>query len=73
MGESLLFEKSTERQAEKRKRTAVAFYKERIQNIIGTIIKMTVERMDELKRDIENDNDWLDIVPFVNTLIMRSI
>lgn len=72
-GESLLFERSTEKQADKRKRLSVAFYKEKMQTMLSTIIKMTAEQIEELKREINQGNTALDIVAFINTLIMRSI
>ena len=61
-GESLLFERSTERQAEKRKRLSTAFYKEKMQGILNTIIKMTAERMDELKEEVKKGNNIIDLV-----------
>eukprot|EP00347_Sterkiella_histriomuscorum_P002040 403369704 len=72
-GESLLFEKSTERQALKRKHLSVAFYKERMSHILNTIIQMTKERVDQLKVDIKAGKNELNLVDFINTLTMRSI
>eukprot|EP00347_Sterkiella_histriomuscorum_P011321 403372900 len=72
-GNTLLFEKSTERQALKRKHLSVAFYKDRMAHILNTIIQMSKECVEKLKEDIKAGKNELNLVEFINTLTMRSI
>ena len=62
MGESILLDKTTELQGLKRKHLSVAFYKERMNANLKTIVRLTFEKVETWKAKCESESFEMDIV-----------
>ncbi|CDW88282.1 cytochrome p450 [Stylonychia lemnae] len=72
-GESVLFEKTTERQATKRKHLSAAFYKDKMSSNLKVIIRKTYAWIERLKIEIKNGNNERELNSMINQVIQDSI
>ena len=72
-GDSLLFDKASERQVTKRKHLSAAFYKDKMQTLLGQIIELTYKKVQKVIEDVKNGKVEIDIVEFVNTTMMENM
>ncbi|CDW76171.1 cytochrome family subfamily polypeptide 55 precursor [Stylonychia lemnae] len=72
-GESILFTASDEIQALKRKHLSSAFYKDKMQSQLNSIISSTYDMVQETIQQINLGNDELDLNQYIGKLILKSI
>jgi cytochrome P450 len=72
-GDSILFSPSDEKWAQKRKHLSAAFYKDKINEMLGTIIRITNQQVQVWKRENAETREPLDIISAVSKLIMECI
>ncbi|CDW84567.1 cytochrome p450 [Stylonychia lemnae] len=72
-GESILFDKTTESQGNKRKRLSVAFYKDKMTQNLIIIIKKTFAWVQAIKKDIKEGNNERELSKMINDHIMDCI
>lgn len=73
LGNSIVFSRSDELWAKKRKHMSAAFYKEKMNVLISTFIRLTVQSLNKLKADQIKNKESFDLTIFISDLIMESI
>jgi len=72
-GESIVFDRSSELQALRRKHLSVAFYKEKMQANLRAITEKTCQKVDKWKSNCKNGPFEMDIVKEILGLLMEII
>ncbi|CDW78703.1 cytochrome family subfamily polypeptide 55 precursor [Stylonychia lemnae] len=73
LGESVLFAPADELQALKRKHLSSAFYKDKMQSLLNSIISTTFDTVQETISQINKGVDELDLNQYIGKLILESI
>ncbi|CDW82712.1 cytochrome p450 [Stylonychia lemnae] len=73
VGDSVLFDKSSESQASRRKRLSSAFYKDKMTQNLQIIIRKTFTWIEGIKEDIKNGNNERELNFMINSHILDCI